>query len=163
MRLLVLLVLAVPAVATAEPTQLPKKCAADSPVDEPCTSYGGTYKISVRQREGEKRCLTTKKRAEARVKISGTKTYEGIGQATELAAYARALGFPKSDLRIGADVRDGVCCIDLEVSPKGRDAHVRVKMARGKTVVSAKAKERDMRGIHECDALLDVTVELVAK
>lgn len=164
MRWLVLLGLALPAVAIAEPTQLPKKCAADSPVDEPCKSYGGTYRVSLRPRDGEKKCLLEKKPVEARVKINGSKTYRGMGQAPELAALAKALGFPKSDLRIGADVRDGVCCIDLEVSPKGRDAFVRVKMARGARVVSGKAKERDVpSGYNECDAELDVAITLVGK
>ena len=136
---------------------LPKKCAADSPVDDPCPTYGGTYRIKLTPRTGEQ-CIV-KKAAEARIRISGANAYRGIGQATELAPLAKAIGKPNSDLRIGADVREGVCCIDLEISPKGMDAFVRVRIARGAKVANAKAKERKMTANNMCDAELDVVVE----
>lgn len=146
-------------IAAAPQAALPKKCAADSPTDAPCVGYGGTYRIQLRPGDGT-RCLV-KKPIAATITVDGSTEYHGMGQAKELAPLARALGMATADLRVGAAVRAGVCCVDLEVSPKGRDGFVRVKMARGANLVSAKSSERLMTKNDMCDAALDVTVELV--
>lgn len=137
------------AVAGAGPVALPSKC-------------GGTYhvRIAPRASEGE-HCVVTKP-IEADVTIDGSATYKGKGQASELDALAKALGLKKADLRVGAALREGVCCVDLDLGD-GTDVErrLRVHFARGATIASSKAKERRMAGSKMCDAELDVTVTFV--
>ena len=152
-----LVLLAVPMLAAAEPQQLPKKCSADSPVDDPCEHYGGTYLVSITPEQGDK-CVV-KKPAKARVKVDKTVTYRGLEKSPELAALARALGMPRADFRIGADIRDGVCCLDFDISDASRT--VRVKIARGKRMVNSKGRDKAVKGSSDCQGDPQVTVELV--
>src|SRR5262245_10583312 len=104
---------AAPSPASPEYTPLPKECAAESPADAVCTSYGGTYRITIRP--GETPCFVMKP-VTATVKIDGKKELRGIGHAKELEPLGRALGMKNVETRVGADVRDGVCCVDLRLS-----------------------------------------------
>jgi hypothetical protein len=140
---------------------LPDKCAAESPVDAPCTSYGGTYRIRLAPRPGAKEQCVVTKPVEATVTINGAATYKGMTKAAELAPLARALGLASPDLRIGAAVREGVCCVDLDLSDgSATERSVRVHLARGDASVNGKAKAR-VTGSNSCDATLDVEAELL--
>jgi hypothetical protein len=141
---------------------LPKKCAADSPADEPCATYGGTYRVRLTPRPSASESCFVKKPIEALVTVNGTASYRGVGQAEELRAFGKALGLRNPELRLGADVRDGVCCVDLDVSDQtAKYRRVVVHLARGASVVIAKAKERATSKTQFCDEELDVTAELV--
>jgi hypothetical protein len=148
--------------AGASLVALPKKCAAESPVDAPCNSFGGTYRIRVAPRDGAKEKCVVAKAIDVKVTIDGSTTYRGRGQAEELEALGRSLGLTNPDLRVGAAVRDGVCCLDLDLSD-GKDVERRVKLhlARGATKVNAKAQERRVAGSDFCDGELAVEAELV--
>lgn len=145
-----------------EPIELPKKCAADSPVDLPCTSYAGAYKIRLRPKPAARPCVLVKP-VEGKVVLSD-QPYKGMEQAkAELAGLAKKLGMKEARLRVGAAKRAGVCCIDLQLSDDARGT-VRIHMARGKTKVSAKANDRWVRDDGMCgDVKLDVSVELAGQ
>lgn len=152
----VVLGLTAPALADA-PVQLPKKCAADSPVDTPCTKLAGRYRIALARRE--KSCVVTKK-------ATGTLTVRSEGKQPKFDAkpLLKALGLTpgtQDQPKLGAAIRDGVCCLDLALyGTKGkREQRVIVHMAAGASVVSAKADDRWLEGSDECDEHLDVTVE----
>lgn len=140
-------------------------CAAASPADEtPCTGYGGTYRIVLRPRPDAKEKCLVKKPVEAKVTLEASAEYRGKGQARELEGLSRALGLVKPELRVGAAVRDGVCCVDLDLSDgTDRTRRVRVHVARGDKKVSAKAAERTTGPKQWCDADLEVEAELAAR
>jgi hypothetical protein len=145
----------------ASPVALPKKCAAESPVDAPCTSIGGTYRIRITPRASAKEHCFVTRSVEGKLTIDGNATYKGLGQASELDELGRSLGLEKPDLRIGAAVRDGVCCIDLILSD-GKDVarNAKIHLARGASKVNAKGKERRVAGRDFCDEDLVVDAEL---
>jgi hypothetical protein len=149
-------------VVVAEPTQLPKECAAESPVDEACTAITGRYRIELAPRQGTKSCVLAKK-ASAILTVSS----EGRTPSFDAKPLVRALNLrQRKDAApvLGADIRDGVCCLDLRLygrPKKGRSQRVMVHMAAGASVVRAKADERwvDDVGPGMCgDEDLDVTV-----
>jgi hypothetical protein len=145
--------------ASAEPKQLPKKCVAESPVDEPCTSLKGRYKIELSQRAGASKCVLTKP-----VSAVLAITSEGKKPAFDAQPLIKALGLRprgKDDVpELGADIRDGVCCMDLRVYGRvgAHSQRVQLNLAAGARVVSARSKERwiadegpDMCGDEELD------------
>jgi hypothetical protein len=150
--------LAAPALADT-PAQLPTKCAAEFPVDAPCTKLAGKYKIALAPRE--KSCVVTKKAA-------GILTVRGEGKAPKFDAgpLLEALGLKpskKDKPELGAAIRDGVCCLDLRLyATKGaREQRVIVHMAAGANVVSAQADDRWSEARDECDEHVDVKVTRV--
>jgi hypothetical protein len=95
------------------------------------------------------------------VTLSAANSYRGDEQAPELRALAKALGLRKPSLRVGAAVREGVCCIDLELSDgTTNERRLRIHLARGATVIVSKAAERSTNGRAFCDEELDVEVQL---
>jgi hypothetical protein len=142
--------------------QLPKECGAESPIDLPCSSYAGTYRVTVRQPapDGPSTCVV-KESVTAAVTLTGARGYDGFGHATGLEALGNALGMKaKPDHRIGADVREGVCCVDLELSDQsGNSPTLVVNIARGASVLSAKAK--DWTDAKDCLGTPEVEVTLV--
>lgn len=145
--------------AVADP--LPKKCAAESPDDTPCSKIAGKYKIELAPRE--KSCVV-KKKTSAIVTIKS----EGNRPKFDAAPLLRALGLRplKTDPpELSSAIRDGVCCIDLRLyGQQGKNnQRVLIHMAAGATKVGADGKDRwiddkdDMCGDEE----LDVTVTRV--
>lgn len=165
MRLLAA-VIAVAAVASPalgqKPKRLPEVCAADSPVARPCASYAGNYRIRLAPRETDKRACVVKRRVTATVTLHD-KPYTGMELAAELAPLARAIGMERASLRIGAAVRDGVCCIDLDLSDRrdDRDRSVRIHVAAGQRRARAKARDRWVgdKGPKTCEKPLSIEVE----
>ncbi|MBL8626236.1 MAG: hypothetical protein JNK64_33280 [Myxococcales bacterium] len=157
------LVTASPARADDGPAPLPKRCAADSPTDAPCTKLAGRYRITLAPRG--QACVVTKP-------ATGILTVRGEGKtpAFDAKPLVRALGLTpgKDDApSLSAARRDGVCCIDLRLYGHAGDRgqRITVSLAAGATTVNAKARDRwtqDDPGRDECgDADLAVTVERV--
>lgn len=145
------------------PAPLPKRCAADSPTDKPCTKLAGRYRVTLAPLGAS--CVVKRK-------ATGILTVRGEGKtpAFDAKPLVRALG-----LRLGRDDapklsaarREGVCCLDLRLygHDGDRGQRISVSLAAGATVVNAKASDRwtqDDPGRDECgDADLAVTVERV--
>jgi hypothetical protein len=159
---LVALIGVVPRAASGEeraPAQLPKKCAAESPMDTPCTAIAGRYQIELAPRDNS--CVVTRK-------VTGVLTISGEGRkpAFDAKSLVKALGLvPKKgdEPVLGAAIRDGVCCIDLRLFGHRDKRHQRVMvhMAAGATKVGAKADDRWIEDPDDgmCgDEELDVTV-----
>ena len=144
------------------PTPLAPRCSAESPTDDACVSYGGTYRIILGPAvpDDDPACVVTRP-VTATVTLDGDATFQGKGHATQLDPLGKALGLRKKpDHRLGASIRDGVCCVDLELHDEtGSGRTVKVYLARGKSVVSAKAK--DWTGAKECIGRPAVEVQLV--
>lgn len=122
------------------PAPLPKRCAAESPVDLPCTRIAGRYRIELIPRE--KRCVVAK-RTSAVLRVFG----EGRSPRFDATPLVRALGLTpgKDDApELGAAIRDGVCCLDLRLygTRGAREERVIVHLASGATVVGGWAKDR---------------------
>lgn len=140
---------------------LPKRCAADSPVDQACESYGGTYLITLGPAESgaDKACVVSRT-VTAKVVLDGSVAYSGRGAGHELDALGKTLGVKKPDHTVGAAVRKGVCCVDLEVrDDAGVGRVVQIHLARGASIVSAKA--HDWTGVKDCEGQPSVDVRLV--
>jgi hypothetical protein len=152
MRLVACLLL-VSSTAVAQP--LPKKCAADSPTDAPCRSIKGRYKIELAPRD--KSCVVTK-RVSAILDVKS----DGKKPAFDARALANAIGLRRGHPpELTADIRDGVCCLDLRLYglAGAKDQRVMVHMAAGAIAVSAKADDRWIAGSKMCgDEDLDVSV-----
>lgn len=141
----------------AEPAPLPKRCVADSPTDQVCTSIKGSYRIELSPATDETACVVT-------TPVSGilTVTSEGKVPTFEAKALSASLGLQEAP-GLGADIRDGVCCLDLRMqgSLGDRGQRVWVSLAAGATVVSAKVKERWWflaDGDPKCDGPVAATV-----
>ncbi len=145
------------------PAPLPKRCAADSPTDAPCTKLAGRYRITLAPQGPS--CVVAK-RAVGIVTVRG----EGKTPAFDAKPLIRALELTpgKGDApTLSAARRDGVCCLDLRLYGHAGDRgqRVTVSLAAGQTVVNGKARDRwtqDDLGRGECgDADLAITVERV--
>lgn len=125
-----------------EVQDLPKKCVAESPRDRPCQSYGGTYRLRISPDDSGPSCLGTKP-IETTIRLKASSRYGGSGKHSwELGALITALGFKKPDPRLGSAVREGVCCIDVDLfgNLSGKERRLRLSLARGLTAVNAKAE-----------------------
>jgi hypothetical protein len=132
--------------------QLPKRCVAESPNDVPCSAIAGTYRLRIEPVTHDDRCFI-KKPIEADVTL-GLPLKDGLGLVdTKAQKLVKKLGWKQrkiDDRGASADLRDGVCCIDLrltETSGKPKNETERrliVHMAAGRTVVNAVAEERIM-------------------
>ena len=125
-----------------EVQQLPKKCAAESPRDKPCKTAGGVYKVRLELDPGEAAPCFGKKPVETTVRLKANTTYGDRRVLTwELGALLRALNLRDKAPSLGSDVRDGVCCIDIDVSEeaKGKFRRLVLHLASGETVVTAEA------------------------
>ncbi|MDX2092376.1 MAG: hypothetical protein SFX73_31220 [Kofleriaceae bacterium] len=121
---------------------LPQKCAADSPRDQPCTSYGGTYKVLLEPDPDEKPSCFGTKALETTLRLKGDTKYGNRRDLSwELGGLLKALKVRDKAPSLGSAVRDGVCCIDLDVSEEANGTFKRVviHLASGASVVNAKA------------------------
>ena len=131
-----------PAAPLADEVQeLPKKCAADSPRDKPCSSYGGTYKIRLAPDPAHPAsCFENVVETTVRLRAE-TKYGDRRDLTWELGRLLQALRVRDTAPTLGSAVRDGVCCVDIDVSAtaNGKYKRVVIKLASGATEVNAKA------------------------
>lgn len=153
----------VPALASAQPQQLPEVCVAVAPVDAPCTSLRGRYRFVITPRDDGARCVVTKK-------LTGTLTVTRVqGEprrakpSFKLTSLRKPLGLtaaPKTEL--GAALRDGVCCLDLRVTgpmASSRRAKLTLNLAAGASKVGTRVRaEWSDDGGASCEDSLDAVV-----
>lgn len=130
--------------------QLPKRCVADSPIDSPCAAVPSTYRLRIEPVEHDDRCFITKP-IETQVWIGKPLQY-GLVQlrANDLVKKLRWKQRKDDDHKASADIRDGVCCIDVRLTqttgkPNNEtERRLIVHLAAGGSVVNATAQERIM-------------------
>lgn len=166
MRTLALLALLAPAVASAEPTQLPDVCVADAPVDEPCTALRGRYRFEIVRSYAEApRCVIGKK-------LAGTLTITSVkGPPSRLIPTFKLTSLRKAlrltatpEVSVGVGLRDGVCCIDLRIRgplTSTRNADLKINFAAGASLVGTRAKAswQEANGIDDCEDVVEMTAK----
>jgi hypothetical protein len=167
MRPIVAILVLAPRMSTADPVQLPKECVADSPVDEPCRSFRGTYHLEILPPANEPACVITKPiktdfvlgkpLPNNEVQIDGRALVAKLGWKQRPSDYTQA----------AAALDTGVCCIQLIVTetvekPRGVERRLVVDIARGRTKAIALGHDRVLhdRGGGDCQADLRVDVRM---